>query len=95
MESALWFDYESDDNAHFDAYESAFDAVAAAISEEPGEQGKRLLGFEPETGEPVSALIAHDVFCDFFYAWPGHQLLLTYAHEDKELPIHMMLLRPK
>ncbi|MEL6543711.1 MAG: hypothetical protein AAFQ82_03735 [Myxococcota bacterium] len=30
---------------------------------------------------------------DLFHGEQSRQLMLTYAHEDRELPIHIMLLR--
>ena len=91
--SGLWFDYESPDYSHFEAYEAAFDKIAGEIKKSTGEAATRQQGFDGETFEPVPLLGDNDIFADFFYHWPGQKLILFYAHEDKELPIDIAIMR--
>lgn len=91
--SGLWFDYESPDYSHFEAYEAAFDKIAEEISEAVGDTAERQQGFDEETFEPVELLEGNDIFADFYYHWPAQDLVLFYAHEDKELPIDIAVVR--
>ncbi|MEM6533565.1 MAG: hypothetical protein AAF654_13150 [Myxococcota bacterium] len=88
-----WFDFDAPDYAHFDAYDAAFDALAKAIGSLVGEEAERALGFDEQTFEPVPLLAGLEVFCDGFYHWKNAGLLLIIAHEDKELPIEISLVR--
>lgn len=91
--SGMWFDYDSPDYSHFDAYDAAFDRIGAKINKALGEIANRKLGFDEESFEPVPILMRHDIFADYFFHWPQAKLILTSMHEDKELPIEITLIR--
>lgn len=91
--SGDWFNWDSPDYSHFDSYDAAVDAVAAEINAALGATAKREQGFDDETFETIPRLEQHDLFADFFYYWPKENLFLISAHEDKELPIEIALVR--
>lgn len=93
VSSDLWFDYDSPDNSHFDAYDAAFRKIGTAISDAIGEAATQQLGYDTETFEPIPFLGEHDIFADAFFHWPSRRLVLVSAQEDSELPVEIGLLR--
>ena len=89
--SGMWFDAENYD--HLDQYEAAFHEIAKEISNLTGEVAGPQLGYDEETFEPVADLNDADLYGDVYYRWPGSNLLLLYAQEDKELNIDIALFR--
>lgn len=91
--SGDWFDWDSPDYSHFDAYDAAIDRLATQISTTLDAPAQRQQGFDEDTFEPVQILQDNEIYADFFYHWPDRKLVLFSAHEDKELPIEVALMR--
>ncbi|MEO0357303.1 MAG: hypothetical protein AAF386_03225 [Pseudomonadota bacterium] len=93
--SVIWFDVMDDDyDGAMDAmigYGTAFDQIAALITDQLGSPSAKGFGFDPETGEPPALLTNKDIFCDQYVVWDTAGIILTFAQEDKELPCEIAL----